>query len=63
LSLKAPRNWVKVGVAQQRHSALAAADELAGAAQAQVLPRDLETVGVLEDDLQPRPRGFRQGLA
>ena len=48
----------EIGVAQQRHAALAAADELAGAAQVQVLPRDLEAVRVLEDDLQSRPRRF-----
>jgi hypothetical protein len=25
----------------------------------QILPRDLETIGILEDDLQPGSRGFR----
>src|SRR5688572_5553360 len=48
---------VDVGETQHRDPALARAEELAGAAQPQVLARDLEAVAVLEDDLQPRPRG------
>ena len=38
-----------VGEAQQRHAGLARAEELAGPADQQVLPRDLEAVGRLED--------------
>ena len=46
----------QIGVAQQRHAALAAADKLAGAAQLQVTAGDLEAVGVFVDDLQPLTR-------
>ena len=52
----------EVGVAQQRHAALAAAEEFAGAAQAQVLAGDLEAVGVLEDDLQARARRLAERM-
>ena len=47
----------QIGVTQQRHTGLAAADEFTGAAQVQVLAGDLEAVAVLVNDLQPRPSG------
>ena len=53
----------EIGVAQQGHAALAGADELARAADAQV-PRAIdETVGVLVDRLQALAPGLRQGWA
>ena len=42
----------EIGIAQQRNTGLAATHEFAGTAQMQVLPRDLETVGLFEDDAQ-----------
>ncbi len=56
------RSSLEVGEAQQRHAALAGAEELAGPAQQQVLARDLEAVDGLVDDLQPRARRFRKRL-
>src|SRR5690606_10483952 len=53
---------VEVGIAQQRHAALARTNELARAADLEVLARDREAVGVLEDDLEPRTPGLRPGL-
>jgi hypothetical protein len=38
----------KIGVTQERHTGLAAADELAGAAQMQILAGNLKTVGILD---------------
>ena len=45
---------LEVGEAQQRHARLARAEELARTADQEVLARDLEAVGVLEDDLEPQ---------
>ena len=53
---------LQVGIAQQRHAALAAADKLARTPQLQVLAGDLETVGMLENDLQTLACHRRQGL-
>src|SRR5579862_1764149 len=51
---------LQVGIAQQRRAALALAKILAGAAQLQVLARDLEAVAVFENDLEPRTRSIRE---
>ena len=56
------RGVFEVGVAQERQAALPGPDEFAGAAQAQVLARDLETVGALEDHFQARARQLAQRL-
>ena len=43
----------QIGEAQHGHTALPRAQQFAGAAQAQVMLRYLEAVGVLVDDLEP----------
>ena len=51
----------EINIAQQRHPALPRPDELAWPAQAQILPGNLETVGMLENDFQTLPGNLTQG--
>src|SRR5689334_22472898 len=51
---------LQIGEAQHRQSALLYSEQLARTADAQVVPRDLEAVVVLEDDPQALPCGRRE---
>ncbi len=51
------RIGLQIGKAQERAAALARAKQLAGAANLQVLPGNLETIAGLRHRLQPRTRG------
>src|SRR4051812_31854879 len=53
----------QVGEAEQGIAALTFANELAGTAQLEVALRDLEAIGVLENDAQPLARISLQRLA
>src|SRR5258708_16822189 len=54
---------LEIREAQQRLAALPLAQILARPAQLEIALRDLETVGALEDDLQPVAGGLRQRFA
>src|SRR3954466_15248142 len=53
----------EVGEAEQRVAALPLADVFARAAQLEVVTRDLESIAVLVDHLEPRARGMRKACA
>src|SRR5678815_2088754 len=50
----------EIGEAEQRVPALPLADIFAGPPQLEIVARDLESIAVLADHLQPRARGVRQ---
>src|SRR5882672_817448 len=51
---------IEVGKTKERRTALAGAEVFPRAAHEQVLARDGEAVGVLEDDLEPSPSGVAE---